>query len=257
MPPVCIDEILESLAYKSINQEDENLSAKRAFRSPHHSSSKPSIFGGGSSKAMAGETALAHNGILFFDELPHFSKQVLESLREPLENHKVLISRVNSKIEYDTKFLFAAAQNPCPCGNLFSKVRECRCSDLDISRYKARISDPILDRIDLYILVDEDFSKEKTATSQEMFKDVLKAFIFQKKRGQRELNANLNESDMQKYCILDEFAKEILDRAISNFGLNQRSVGKILKISRSIADIDESKMIKKRHLLEALNYRKR
>ena len=257
LPPVNIDEVLESQAYKSINQEDENLSARRAFRSPHHSSSRPSIFGGGSSRAMAGEAALAHNGILFFDELPHFSKQILESLREPLENHKVLISRVNNKIEYDTKFLFAAAQNPCPCGNLFSKTRECRCSDLDIARYKARISDPILDRIDLYVLVDEDFSKEETSSSAQIFKDVLKAFVFQKRRGQLELNANLNEKDIQKYCVLVESAKEILERAISNYGLNQRSVGKILKISRTIADIDESEMIEKKHLLEALNYRKR
>jgi magnesium chelatase family protein len=257
LPPISIEEVLETQAYKSINQEDESLSAKRTFRSPHHSSSKPSIFGGGSLRAMAGEAALAHNGILFFDELPHFSKQILESLREPLENHKILISRVNSKIEYDTKFLFAAAQNPCPCGNLFSKVRECRCSDLEIARYKSRISDPILDRIDLYILVDEDFSKKETASSNDMFKDVLKAFIFQKKRKQSELNANLGETDLEKYCKLEDSAQDILDKAISNYGLNQRSVSKILKISRTIADIDESEIIQKNHLFEALNYRKR
>jgi len=257
LPPVDIDEVLESQAYKSINQDDENLSAKRAFRSPHHSSSKPSIFGGGSSRAMAGEAALAHNGILFFDELPHFSKQILESLREPLEDHKVLISRVSSKIEYDTKFLFAAAQNPCPCGNLFSKVRECRCSDLEIARYKSRISDPILDRIDLYILVDEDFSKEESASSKQMFKSVLDAFKFQKNRGQIELNANLNEQEIEKFCILAEDARGILDMAISRYGLNQRSVGKILKISRTIADIAQSEKIEKEHILEALNYRKR
>ena len=257
LPPVSIEEVLESQAYKSINQEDENLSAKRAFRSPHHSSSKPSIFGGGSSRAMAGEAALAHNGILFFDELPHFSKQILESLREPLENHKVLISRVNTKIEYDTKFLFAAAQNPCPCGNLFSKVRECRCSDLEVARYKSKISDPILDRIDLYILVDEDFSKTKTASSKELFEIVLKAFVFQKKRGQTELNANLNEQEINKYCILSEEAQGILDLAINKYGLNQRSVSKVLKISRTIADMEEKQNIEKKHLLEALNYRKR
>ncbi|MCF6172638.1 MAG: ATP-binding protein, partial [Campylobacteraceae bacterium] len=183
--------------------------------------------------------------------------QILESLREPLENHKVLISRVNSKIEYDTKFLFAAAQNPCPCGNLFSKVRECRCSDLEISRYKSRISDPILDRIDLYILVDEDFSKQQTKSSLEMFKDVLKAFKFQKQRGQKQLNANLSELELEKYCVLDKSASELLETAISRYGLNQRSVSKILKISRTIADIDEKDMIEKKHLLEALNYRKR
>jgi magnesium chelatase family protein len=206
---------------------------------------------------MAGEAALAHNGILFFDELPHFSKQILESLREPLENHKVLISRVNNKIEYDTKFLFAAAQNPCPCGNLLSNVRECRCSDLEVARYKTRISDPILDRIDLYILVDEDFSKEETSSSSQMFQDVLKAFYAQKNRGQTELNANLSEQDIAKYCVLSDEARETLDSAINRYGLNQRVIGKILKISRTIADISQSDMIEKSHLFEALSYRKR
>lgn len=257
LPPLAMEEILETHAYKSINQEDDNLSAKRAFRAPHHSSSKPSIFGGGSSRAMAGEAALAHNGILFFDELPHFSKQILESLREPLENHKVLISRVNNKIEYDTKFLFAAAQNPCPCGNLFSKVRECRCSDLEVSRYKTRISDPILDRIDLYLLVDEDFSKKETQSSGEMFQSVLRAFVFQKERGQKELNANLSEQEIEQYCTLSGEAKDTLEAAISRYGLNQRIVGKILKISRTIADIDAKETIQKNHLFEALSYRKR
>ncbi|MDX1808602.1 MAG: YifB family Mg chelatase-like AAA ATPase [Sulfurospirillaceae bacterium] len=257
LPPLTIEEILETHAYRSLNQEEDTLSAKRAYRAPHHSSSKPSIFGGGSSIAMAGEAALAHNGILFFDELPHFSKQILESLREPLENHKVLISRVNNKIEYDTKFLFAAAQNPCPCGNLLSKIRECRCSDLEVSRYKTRISDPILDRIDLYILVDEDFSKEETQSSKEMFESVLRAFTFQKKRGQHELNANLSEQDIEKYCILSDEARQILESAISKYGLNQRTVGKILKISRTIADIDEHNIIQKNHIFEALSYRKR
>ncbi|WP_331776026.1 YifB family Mg chelatase-like AAA ATPase [Sulfurospirillum sp. 1612] len=257
LPPVTIEEVLETQAYHAINYEDDNLSAKRAFRSPHHSSSKPSIFGGGSAKAMAGEAALAHNGILFFDELPHFSKQILESLREPLENHKVLISRVQNKIEYDTKFLFAAAQNPCPCGNLLSKVRECRCSDLEVARYKSRISDPILDRIDLYIQVDEEFSKEETESSHEMFQKVLRAFIFQKNRGQRSLNAHLDEQEIKRYCTLSATAQETLDMAIGRYGLNQRSVSKVLKISRTIADIDEKESIERTHLLEALSFRKR
>ncbi len=193
LPPQSIEEILESNAYQSLQEEDVALSPLRPFRSPHHTSSRPSIFGGGSSHSRAGEIALAHNGILFFDEFPNFAKTVLESLREPLEDHQVLISRVNTKMSYATKFLFAAAQNPCPCGNLFSQIHECRCSEPEINRYKNHISEPIMDRIDLYIQMSEDHSKEKGLNSAQMFEQVLKAFIMQKKRAQNEFNGKLDE----------------------------------------------------------------
>jgi len=253
LPPCSIEEILEINAFDN----SVDLSATRPFRSPHHSSSKPSIFGGGSGKAMAGEIALANLGILFFDEIPYFSKQVLESLREPLENHKVLISRVQNKIEYRAKFLFAAALNPCPCGNLYSKTKECRCSDLEIARYRARLSEPILDRIDLHVKMDETFSKDETKSSEKMFEDVLKAFVAQRRRGQKELNGNLDELDIKRYCILDNEAEETLQKAIQRFSLNQRGVSKILKISRTISDIEGSTDIRKRDILEAIGYRRR
>lgn len=258
LPPMSVDEILQSNAYSCMSGVDEQLSAKRAFRSPHHTSSKPSIFGGGSLKAIAGECALAHNGVLFFDEFPHFSKTVLESLREPLEDNQVLISRVNSKVKYETKFLFAAAQNPCPCGNLLSKTKECRCSDLEIAKYKTRISEPIMDRIDIYFQMDE--AQENTQdniSSAVMFEQVLQAFVMQKERNQKELNANLSEVDMQKYCEMDKQATDILQKAIARFGLSYRSVAKIQKLSRTIADIDKSCIIQKTHILEALSYRQR
>jgi magnesium chelatase family protein len=257
LPPQSIEEILESNAYQSLQEEDVELSPLRPFRAPHHTSSRPSIFGGGSSQSRAGEIALAHNGILFFDEFPNFSKTVLESLREPLEDHRVLISRVNTKISYATKFLFAAAQNPCPCGNLFSQVHECRCSELEINRYKSRISEPIMDRIDLYIQMSEEHSKEKGLSSEEMLKQVLKAFIMQKKRGQKELNGKLDEHDTMRFCLLETKAHESLEMAQNHLGLSQRSMHKVLRIARSIADLTQSEQILQEHLLEALSFRKR
>ena len=257
MPPMSMQEMLQSNAYSCLSGEDEDLSAQRAFRSPHHSSSKPSIFGGGSSQSMAGECALAHNGILFFDEFPHFSKTVLEALREPLEDNQILISRVNSKVKYDTKFLFTAAQNPCPCGNLLSSTKECRCNELEIKRYKNRVSDPLMDRIDIYVQMSEDFESKSEMSSSEMFADVLKAFEFQKKRGQSELNAKLSEKELQDVINLNDEAKELMLKATINYGLTHRSVHKIESIARTIADIKQSPQIKKEHILEALSYRKR
>ncbi len=257
MPPMSMQEMLQSNAYSCMSGEDEELSAKRAFRSPHHSSSKPSIFGGGSAKAMAGESALAHNGILFFDEFPHFSKSVLEALREPLEDNQILISRVNSKIKYETKFLFAAAQNPCPCGNLLSTSKECRCNELEIKRYKNRVSEPLMDRVDIYVQMSEEYEDKSDKNSNEMLDEVLRAFTFQKKRGQIELNAKLSEKALNEVSNLDEEAKVILEKASAQFGLSHRSVHKIESIARTVADIDESEKIKKEHILEALSFRRR
>lgn len=257
LPPQSIEEILESNAYQSLQDEDVALSPIRPFRSPHHTSSRPSIFGGGSTQSKAGEIALAHNGILFFDEFPNFSKTVLESLREPLEDHRVLISRVNTKVSYATKFLFAAAQNPCPCGNLLSSVHECRCSEVEINRYKNRISEPLMDRIDVYIQMSEETSKEPGLSSEEMFNEVLKAFIMQKKRGQEELNGKLNEAQTLRYCVLNQDAKESLELAQQRLGLSQRSVHKVLRTARTIADLAQSEHILKDHVIEALSFRRR
>ncbi|MBO7476254.1 MAG: ATP-binding protein, partial [Campylobacter sp.] len=150
LPPQSLEEIMLASAYESLNNKNSDFSALRPFRSPHHTSTRSSIFGGGSGTAKIGEVALANGGELFFDEFPHFGKQILESLREPLEDNRILVSRVNSKVEYQTKFIFVAAQNPCPCGNLFAKNADCICSVSEIKRYKNAISSPLLDRIDLY-----------------------------------------------------------------------------------------------------------
>ena len=162
LPPLSIEEILQNASNQNLNGEDGDFNPIRPWRSPHHTSSKPSIFGGGSSGAKIGEIALAHNGVLFFDEFPHFNKMVLESLREPLEDNKILISRVNSKVHYDTKFLFVGALNPCPCGNM----SKCRCSEIEIRRYLQRISEPLHDRIDIHVEMEEGDNRTEEHTSE-------------------------------------------------------------------------------------------
>ncbi|WP_169943010.1 YifB family Mg chelatase-like AAA ATPase [Campylobacter sp. RM15925] len=258
LPPQNLDEILLSAAYSSLNLQDHEFSALRAFRSPHHTSTKSSIFGGGTASARIGEVALANGGILFFDELPHFGKQILESLREPLEDNQIHISRVNSKITYKTKFMFVGAMNPCPCGNLLSKQLNCRCLETDIKRYKAKISDPLLDRIDLHVLMDEVASSDKSdVASADMQREVLRVFEVQMKRGQSELNGKLSDEEIAKFCVCDSEAKSVLDMSIGRFALTQRGINKTLKVARTIADLDGSQIIKKPHILEALSFRVR
>lgn len=258
LPPMSLEEILEKVKIQTLEGEEHNFEPVRVFRSPHHTSTKASIFGGGSANAKIGEVALSHNGLLFFDELPHFSKQTLEALREPLEDNRILVSRVNSKINYPSKFLFVGAQNPCPCGNLFSNMKECRCNDLEILRYKNRLSDPFLDRIDLYVVMnDSNITDKIDINSKQMYKKIIDAFIMQKNRGQEELNGKLDENSIKQFCKLDTESEQILNKAIKEFELSYRSVNKILKVSRTIADLNLCKDIKKVHLLEAISYRRR
>ncbi len=256
LPPLSLDELLQISAIRSSNEYAKSFSPLRPFRSPHHTSSRPSIFGGGSSHAKAGEVSLAHLGVLFFDEFPHFSKQVLESLREPLEDKCVLISRVNTKVKYPTNFLFAAAQNPCPCGYALSEHHPCTCTDVEIKNYKSRLSAPLLDRIDIFVQMDESRSDENSYTSQNMQEAVLKAFKRQKKRKQKHMNANLSKEELQRFCGLNEQVNAVFEKAILRYGLSQRAIDKVLKLSRTIADLDESDDIQKNHLLEALSFRK-
>lgn len=257
MPPLSIDEILETNAYKSLNNEKLDFSSIRSFRSPHRSSTISSILGGGTKNARIGEIALANNGVLFFDEFSYFNKQIIESLREPLEDNIINISRVNSKISYKTKFLFISALNPCPCGKLFKKEQTCKCLERDIVKYKNKISEPIYDRIDLYVAVDEvSYDASSSVSSKELADEILKAFIFQKEvRKQDEFNGKLSDLEIKKYCVLDDSAKVIFEKAVKNYNLSARAANKVLKVARSLADFEERLLINEKDIKIALSFR--
>ncbi|MCH9739722.1 MAG: YifB family Mg chelatase-like AAA ATPase [Epsilonproteobacteria bacterium] len=258
LPPLLEEEMLSIAKHQFLDGVTPDFLAKRPMRSPHHTATSASIFGGGSSHARIGEVALAHKGVLFFDELPHFSKNILEALREPLQDRRVNISRVNSKVEYEADIMFVAAMNPCPCGNLLSKRKACRCSEQEIKRYKNRLSDPFLDRIDLFVTMQEISANDKhDITSKDLKSMVNQAFIVQKKRGQGRLNGKLNEDEVEKFCQLSADAQKILISGIERFGLSHRSISSIKKVARTIADLGSSVGIEKIHLLEALSYRRR
>jgi len=202
--------------------------------------------------------ALAHLGQLFFDELPHFSKNVLEALREPLQDRRVHIARVHSKVSYEADFMFTAAMNPCPCGNLLAQSRVCRCSEAEIKRYRNRLSDPFLDRIDLFVTMQEvEASDRGSVDSATMHSRVIEAFTRQKARGQERLNGKLNEAEVERFCRLDEEAQKILEQAVTRFALSQRSIVSLKKVARTIADLEGEEMIGRKAMLEALSYRRR
>jgi magnesium chelatase family protein len=258
LPPMTSAEILDGAKLDVLDDREPIFAPRRTLRAVHCTSSSASIFGGGSFKAKIGEVGLAHNGILFFDELPHFSKPILESMREPMQDEKIRVSRVNSKVEYPAKFLFIGAMNPCPCGNLLNAAKECRCSDVEIQRYKNKLSDPFLDRIDINVVMQNiSLSDKPSLSSKEIHKMVVEAHIFMKQRGQKDFNAKLSDKEIEKYCVLDDESKLTLDMAINRFALSFRSIKKVQKLARTIADLDKEEVIHKRHLLEALSFRKR
>ena len=253
-PPMNLEEILDIAKMESLQSKQPSFIPQRSFISPHHSSTKASIVGG----TQIGEVALSNHGILFFDELPHFQKSILEAMREPLEDNEISISRVNTKVRYPTKFLFICAMNPCPCGNLLSQSKICRCSEIERQRYKNKISDPFLDRIDLYVTMNEVTKDDiSDVTSDQLHKKVIDAFIIQKLRGQKELNGKLNDKDIKQYCILTSKAQDILDLSIQKFSLSFRAINKVLKVARTIADLNKSDKIEHPHIIESLGYRKR
>jgi magnesium chelatase family protein len=258
LPPLQESELLSIAKHQFLDGQQPSFKAIRPMRSPHHTATSASIFGGGSGQAKIGEVALASKGILFFDEIPHFSKQILEAMREPLQDKKVHISRVNAKIEYEADIMFVSAQNPCPCGNLLSKIHSCRCTEREKKRYANKLSDPFLDRIDLFVVMQEvQLSDKATLSSEEMHQTVIDAFMRQKLRKQAQLNGKLEEAEIEKYCILNDEAKKILTSAIGKFGLSHRSIASLKKIGRTIADLNQHEFIEKKDVFEALSYRRR
>jgi len=258
LPPMRLHEILHSAMLEFMEGKNPSFKPNRPFRCPHHTSTRASVLGGGSSRdGKPGEVALSNYGVLYFDELPFFDKAILEALREPMEDNRVLVSRVNTKNEYEASFLFAASQNPCPCGNLLSQSKECRCTEAEIQKYKNRLSEPFLDRIDLFVQTDETKSDEQpTLTSAQMHDAVLKAFKMQKSRGQQSFNGKLSEAQIDK-LVLENEANDVINKAANRFGLSLRAINKIKKVARTIADLQECEVIEKGHVMEALSFRRR
>jgi len=236
----------------------------RPFRNPHHSISVGGLIGGGSIP-KPGEISLAHRGVLFLDELPEFPRSSLESLRQPLEDGKVSISRARATYVFPADTMLVAAMNPCKCGYFGANVpnHECQCTPLEVQRYRSRVSGPLLDRIDIqievpWVNIQTLRNKEKEKSSKEMRETIAKARKFQKKRFQGQsiaFNAEMNAKQVSQYCVLDPDAEGLLRETFDHFGFSGRSLDRIMKISRTIADLEESDRIQLAHLAEAMNYR--
>ena len=265
LPPLTLEESLETTKLYSIAgllPPHQALLTTRPFRAPHHSSSSASIIGGGRIP-MPGEISLSHNGVLFLDELPEFKKDVLEALRQPLEDRIVTVSRVTSQVTYPCNLILVAAMNPCPCGYYNDPNRACSCTPLQAQRYRNRISGPFLDRIDLQIEVTPvDFqalhSDQPTETSAQVRERVIKARQIQNKRfaGTNTFtNSTMSAADIKKYCALDKESKILLEKAFTRLGMSARGHNRILKVARTIADLEGSDKIQSYHLTEAIQYR--
>ena len=263
MPPMTEYEIVESTKiYSAAGMLDETPITVRPFRAPHHSASTASIVGGGN-RAKPGEVTLAHNGVLFMDELPEFRRDVLEALRQPLEDGVITISRVRETHTYPARFLLIAAQNPCPCGWAGSNdgVHHCTCSMAEIARYNKRISGPISDRIDVFVDVpkvdyDRYTSMKPAESSKKVRNRVMKAVETQMKRANK-LNGKLTSKEVRKFCLLGEREESFFKNASKKLGLSGRTMEKTLKVSRTIADLANEEKISLSHIAEALQYRKK
>lgn len=262
MPPLTNQEALEKAAVHSLinKQIDATQFRTRSFRAPHHSASAPALVGGGS-KAQPGEISLAHHGILFLDELPEFNRNVLEALREPLETGTITVSRAAMRAQYPASFQLIAAMNPCPCGYWGHKKKQCQCTLTQVQRYRNKISGPLLDRIDMHMEVpaltqDELTSKNNDAeTSASIRQQTTQARQFQLER-QGLLNAHLTVVGIERYCGVDEKAQELIRRATDRLNLSARAYHRILKISRTIADMAQEDDISAQHLAEAIQLRR-
>lgn len=265
LPDLTFDEALEITKIHSVVgllPQDRPLINTRPFRTPHHTISGVSLIGGGRIP-KPGEISLSHYGVLFLDELPEFPNSVLELLRVPIEDKKISINRVNASLTYPCNFMLIASMNPCPCGYYGSKEKECTCSEKAINRYMGKISGPLLDRIDIQIEVESVKynklgSEEKGEESSQIKKRVNKARKIQQERLSKHgiySNAELTPKLIDIYCKLDNKCKEVLKNSFEKLGLSARAYGRILKVARTIADLDEKENIEINHLAEAIQYR--
>jgi magnesium chelatase family protein len=265
LPNLTLGEALETTKIYSVAgllPHEKGIIATRPFRSPHHSISDSALVGGGKFP-KPGEISLAHNGVLFLDELPEFKKNVLEVMRQPLEDREVTIARAASTLKFPSNFIMVAAMNPCPCGYYGDNTRECVCTQNKIQNYLGRISGPLLDRIDIHIEVPalkyDELSQKKDAESSDVIRQrVIKARRIQTERySGRNIycNSGMNQKDLKKYCSLDPASESILKRAIESLSLSARAYNRILKVARTIADMNGKEIIVAEHLAEAVQYR--
>lgn len=267
LPGMSFEEALETTRIYSVADQLTNgrrLVAQRPFRAPHHTATTVSISGGGAGqRPMPGEVSLAHNGVLFLDELPEFNRATLEVLRQPLEEGMVHIRRAAYSTTFPSRFLLVAALNPCPCGYRTDPRRQCRCSSGEIQRYMAKLSGPLLDRIDIHVEVPavsfEDLSSSapEGLTSAQVREQVLAARARQHDRykGHPVCNARLDAKSTRKHCVLTEGAQALLAVALERLGLSARAYDKLLRLARTIADLEASDLIEEPHIAEAIQYR--
>lgn len=266
LPDMTLDEALETTKIHSVAgllEKGTPLLATRPFRSPHHTISDAGLIGGGS-YPRPGEVSLSHHGVLFLDELPEFGKQVLENLRQPLEDGRVTISRAAMSLSFPARCTLAVALNPCPCGFFTDKNNKCTCKPEQIQRYMARISGPLLDRIDIHVEVpalsyEELAQKKPGEDSSSMRTKVISARKIQTERftGESKIfcNAHMEPRHLRKFCELDDSSQSLLKTAIERLGLSARAYDRILKVARTIADIDNKEAISSTHIAEAIQYR--
>ena len=264
LPRLTFEESIEVTKIYSISGllASNSLMKERPFRAPHHTSSAISLIGGGGTP-KPGEVSLSHNGVLFLDELPEFQKSVLEVLRQPLEDGFVTISRAKATYSFPSKFMFVSSMNPCPCGYLGDPFHECTCSQASINRYLGKISNPLLDRIDIHIEVSpvkyEDLKGEREEESSAIIRErVNKARDIQLERYEGNKifsNSEISNKDIKKYCRLNIESEKIMNQAFKKYKFTGRTYNKLLKVSRTIADLEGEKDIEERHVLEAIRYR--
>ena len=265
MPDMTFEEALEVTKIHSVAGElsEEGIVTLRPFRTPHHTATTASLCGGGNSRVRPGEISKAHLGVLFLDELPEYSRSALEALRQPLEDRKITITRAGGAATFPADFMLCASMNPCPCGNYGSAELTCTCTPAQIKRYRSKISGPLLDRIDLQVEVDSVKYDDLISEGAEESSAQVKARVEAARAVQRErflnegirANANMGERQLKKYCRLSHSCEEVLRQAFESLHLSARARSRIIKVARTIADLDYSAEISERHILEAASYR--
>ena len=258
MPDMTFDEALEVTKIHSVAGElsEEGIVSLRPFRTPHHTATTVSMCGGGNVRLRPGEISMAHKGVLFLDELPEYSRHTLESLRQPLEDKKITVTRAGGTATYPADFMLCAGMNPCPCGNYGSVYRQCTCTPAQIAKYRAKISGPLMDRIDIQVEVDgvkyDDLAGDAPAESSAAVKERV-----ERVRGEKPgmINAGMGEKQIKKYCRLSPECEAVLKSAYESLNLSARARTRIIKVARTIADLAFSEDILPEHVLEAASYR--